>query len=204
MGAGTSPLKAGCPHPALASNCRLRRVGSRSLHIRHPVRAQARLPLCSCPLCASWFNPPPLFAHEGHQRHESDPRNPGPTLGPRPGGPTDDSPALERWVPSHHQHPASAGRQNPFPHTNTSIRSRHQSTTTPRNTNRISRKASKPQSPQVDEQPARQTLAARVGIGIGIGIGIENSNRGNRLRSQYTPAASRPPKPWPQARRAVR
>jgi hypothetical protein len=33
--------------------------------------------------------------------------------GPRPGGPSDDSPARERWVPSHHQHPAPAGRQIP-------------------------------------------------------------------------------------------
>jgi hypothetical protein len=36
------------------------------------------------------------------------------------------------------------GRQNPFPHTNTSNRSRHRNSTTPRNTKRISRKASKP------------------------------------------------------------
>jgi hypothetical protein len=81
------------------------------------------------------------------------------------------------------------GRQNPFPHTNTSIRSRHQGTTTPRNTNRISRKASKPQSAQVDEQPARQTLAARVGIGIG--IGIENSLMSSRApllpETHFTP-----------------
>jgi hypothetical protein len=27
--------------------------------------------LPSCPLCASWFNPPLLFNHEGHQRHET-------------------------------------------------------------------------------------------------------------------------------------
>ena len=33
--------------------------------------------------------------------------------GPRPGGPSDDSPARERWVPSLHQHPAPAGRQIP-------------------------------------------------------------------------------------------
>ena len=32
----------------------------------------------------------------------------------------------------------------------------------------------------MDEQPARQTLAARVGIGIGIGIGIENSLMSSR------------------------
>jgi hypothetical protein len=31
-----------------------------------------------------------------------------------------------------------------------------------------------PATARTDEEPARQPLAARVGIGIGIGIGIEN------------------------------
>jgi hypothetical protein len=38
--------------------------------------------------------------------------------------------------------------------------------------------------PPTNEQPARQRLAARVGIGIGIGIGIENSKRKNQVRSR--------------------
>ena len=63
----------------------------------------------SCPLCASWFNPPPSFNHEAHQRHEPDPRNPGPSRGPRPGGPKDDNPSRECWVPSPHEHSAPAG-----------------------------------------------------------------------------------------------
>jgi len=67
----------------------------------------------SCPLCGSWFNPSPLFNHEVHQRHETKPRNPVPIRGPRPGGPSDGSPARERWVPSPHRNPAPAGRQIP-------------------------------------------------------------------------------------------
>ncbi len=82
-----------------------------------------------------------ISLHERRQRHETDTRNPGPRRGTRPGGPSDDSPARERWVPSPMNIQSRQGRQNPFPHTNTSIRSRHQSTTTPRNTKRICREA---------------------------------------------------------------
>ena len=57
----------------------------------------------SCPLCGWWLNPSPLFNHEVHQRHETKPRNPVPIRGPRPGGPSDGSPARERWVPSPHE-----------------------------------------------------------------------------------------------------
>ena len=92
--------------------------------------------LLSCPLCASWFNPPPLFDHEGHQRHESDPCNPGRSRGPRPGGPTDDSPARKRWVPSPHAQPAPAGATEPLPPHEHRIRLHRSST--PRNPNRIS------------------------------------------------------------------
>ncbi len=64
-----------------------------------------------------------ILLHEGHQGHETCQPTPSPThcptlrssRGPRPGGPSDDSPARERWVPSPHEHPAAAGRQNPFP-----------------------------------------------------------------------------------------
>ncbi len=45
--------------------------------------------LLSCPLCASSFNPPTPLNHEGHQRHETEPRNPVPSRGTRPGGATD-------------------------------------------------------------------------------------------------------------------
>jgi hypothetical protein len=74
--------------------------------------------LVSCPLCASWFNPLLLLNHEVHQRHESDPRNPGPSRAPRPGGPSDDSPARERWVPSPHENqPQRGDRYPPSSHT---------------------------------------------------------------------------------------
>jgi hypothetical protein len=60
-------------------------------------------------LCALRGSPPPLFDHEEHQRHESEPRNPGPSRGFRPGGPSENSPARERWVPPPHEHPVPAG-----------------------------------------------------------------------------------------------
>ena len=52
------------------------------------------------PFVRSWFNPPLMLNHEVHQRHESAPHIPGPSRGPKPGGPTDDSPARKRWGPS--------------------------------------------------------------------------------------------------------
>jgi hypothetical protein len=67
-----------------------------------------------------------------------------PIRGSRPGGPADDSPARERWVPSPMNTQPRQGRQNPFPHTNTNIRSLLQRPKMPRSTNQISRKASKP------------------------------------------------------------
>ncbi len=77
--------------------------------------------------------------HEGHQRHESDPRNPGPSRGPRPGGPAESSPARKRWVPSPHDNQPRRGDRSPsFPTAN--IRSRLHRPTTRRNTKRISRK----------------------------------------------------------------
>ena len=65
-----------------------------------------------------------------------------PSHGPRPGGPPDDSPVRKRWVPSPHEIPAPAGRQNPF------TRDRQhlivlQHSTTPRNENRVSHEAAK-------------------------------------------------------------
>jgi hypothetical protein len=68
----------------------------------------------SCPLCDSWFNPSPLFNHEVHQRHETKPRNRVPIRGPRPGGPSDGSPARQRWVPSPHENQPQRGDRSPF------------------------------------------------------------------------------------------
>jgi hypothetical protein len=68
----------------------------------------------------------------------------------RAGGPSDDSPVRERWVPSPMNTQPRQGRQNPSPHTNTAIRSILQSPKTPRNTKRLSRKAAKPRSRQGD------------------------------------------------------
>ena len=67
----------------------------------------------SCPLCGSWFKPSPLFNHEVHQRHETKPRNPEPIRGPRPGGPSDGSPARQRWVPSPHENQPQRGDRFP-------------------------------------------------------------------------------------------
>jgi hypothetical protein len=161
--------------------------GLRNLPTRHVprVRKPARQPLAARVGIGIGIG---IGIENSKGRTGSDPNTPRhpralPSRGPRPGGPKDSSPRRQPWVVFVYGTPAPAGRQNPFHHTSTSIRSRHQSTTTPRNTNRISREASKPQSPQMDEQPARQTLGARVGIGIGIGIGIENSLMSPRAAS---------------------
>jgi hypothetical protein len=75
--------------------------------------------------------------HEGHQRHETDPPDLHPICGPRPGGPTDDSPARQRWVPSHLAQPAPGGATEPLsPHER---RIRLHRSPTPRNTNRTRR-----------------------------------------------------------------
>jgi hypothetical protein len=112
------PLKAGCPHPALASNWRLRRVGARGLHFRHPVILSAPGPVSRSvrALCALRGS----TLHRCSTTKDTNDTNPiHATLarppGPRPGGPTDDSPARERWVPSTHAHPAPAGATEPLP-----------------------------------------------------------------------------------------
>jgi hypothetical protein len=116
--------------------------------------------------------------------------------GPRPGGPTDDSPARERWVPSPHEHPTPAGRQIPFPHTNTSIRSRLQSSTTPRNTKRISREEECSPDVFACPPPARNSFSRRDAEPAEVGIPLHHrfprcarsrcSNTRPRLRSRET------------------
>ncbi len=67
-----------------------------------------------------------------------------PSRGPRRGGPADDGPTRERWVPPPQWNSSPRRGDRSPPPANTSNRSRHRSSTTPRNTKRIGRKSSKP------------------------------------------------------------
>jgi hypothetical protein len=119
-----------------------------------------------------------------------------PSRGPRPGGPSDDSPARERWVPSPLWTPSPGrGDRTPSP-TNARVRSRLHRPTTPRNTKRISRKASKPPRGPSSPiwNPAASTGLKSARIHFTSDVSAERQTHGPGLLRVF--ASSREPSLW--------
>ncbi len=162
-GGATDPpsSRTGQPLPARTDSSRplrSRRKDAKTGRQWHPAFVPppfASLRLCvsqSGPPRDSWFHPSQLTSEQVHHRHET----------------------YSNGIPPTAPFASSRLRVSPFgpipgawPQKSQKVAKGHCSHPTCRRTD----------TPPADDEPARQTLASRVGIGIGIGIGIENSRR---------------------------